>query len=92
MTMVDAYAILRHAAAHSRHCLAHAASCASDFIFSHSVAQASQAFAQASQAASASVHERATSFTHNPQKSWQLIAMAAQAACSLRPLAKWVTQ
>jgi hypothetical protein len=86
--MVSAYAILRHAAAHSRHCFAHAAICTSVFIFSHSVAQASQAFAQASQAAPASVHERATSFALNPQKSWQLIAMAAQAACPLWPLAK----
>jgi len=73
-------AIFRQDAAHSRQAFAQAAIWSSDFIFSHSVAQASQAFAQAAQAADASVQDLAIICVDRLQNSWQLIAIAAQAA------------
>jgi hypothetical protein len=57
-------------------------------IFSHSAAQASHAFAHAVHAAEASEQERAMICADKLQNSWQLIAIAAQAACSFVPLAK----
>jgi hypothetical protein len=73
-------AIFRQDAAHSRQAFAHATICSSDFIFSHSAAQASQALAQATQAAGASMQDLAISCVERLQNSWQLIAIAAQAA------------
>ncbi|EGF24385.1 hypothetical protein RBWH47_02930 [Rhodopirellula baltica WH47] len=86
------YTIERQLVAQFRQALAHATICGSDSNFSHSAAHASHAFAHAVQAAEASEHERAMICVDKLQNSWQLIAIAAQAACSFIPLAKCVMQ